>query len=334
MRWIALVVSSWCWFGGVAEAQSTPTGRVFASFVRTCTAQAGAGAAHTCACVATAVLDRCASSATTEAALNACVVQNEPAVTQSVLPTCQRYGAIRLGPGVPVLEARPSPLARQGVEVLSDLEVWTSFFNGCSQAEPALAYSCGCFATALVSACVPNGSAAAPSVDACMQDVQPDLERMAAQCGADGAIHVRASGAQVPTTAAPPTDPDAVRICGQLDGGEFTVPAQRAACEALTATLVSADVDAFLAVATTATTRVRLYGRANSNAAAVRARIEREGGLHDLLGAQSATMYMTPSAHLVVYSGDIVDRPAPEASFRWRTETSSWELESISVPRR
>jgi hypothetical protein len=67
----------------------------------------------------------------------------------------------------------------------------------------------------------------------------------------------------------------------------------------------------------------------------VRARVRREGGLRRLLGGRNASASLLGNEDnplLVLFSNDIVDRAAPEASFRWDAMNGQWELISLQDP--
>ncbi len=340
MRWVAigLAMASLAWVSG-ARAQAHPQAQVYRQIVEGCMGEAGAEAAYTCACTAVAMVERCeASGARTAGAMLACVQQNEAAWAHPIVATCRAYGALRLGARVPAPAARPSPPVRDpSTPTMTDVQIWNAFYGGCVREDGGVAYACGCFATATVAACAPSGSAAATFVESCVQSVAPTIERLAPSCSAAGSLHYQPAAAAPAQAAAPaaPTplgaNPDARRICG---GANFAEPDMRAACERVLATVVGDDVDSFLS-AIPRGARIRLFGQARAPAAAVRARIQREGGLVRLLGGQSASADVVGDADsplLLVYSNDIVDRPAPEASFRWDAMNGSWELISIQEP--
>lgn len=341
MRWfsIGLVMASVGWVSG-ADAQAHPQAQVYRQIVEGCMGEAGADAAYTCACTAVAMVERCeATGARTAGALLACVQRNEATWAHGIVATCRAYGALRLGARVPAPARQPSPPVRDpSVPTMTDVQIWNAFYGGCVREDGGVAYACGCFATATVAACAPSGSAAATFVDSCVQGVAPTIERLAPSCSAAGALRYEPAAAAPPAQAALPVAPaplaassDARRICG---GSTFVEPDMRDACERLLATVVDGDVDSFLSTIPRGA-RIRLFGQARAPAAAVRARIQREGGLVRLLGGRNASASVVGDADsplLLVSSNDIVDRPAPEASFRWDAMNGSWELISIQEP--
>lgn len=339
-RWLGGLVSLlWALVGAApAAAQVRSPLDVWNRFYAGCAQQPGQE--HLCACAGTELIRRCQALGVTEApALAQCLVTNEPAWNADVTRLCEHYGHLQLGPNVP--RPRPRPVSGTGPAVSRDT-LWSATFVSCRDASPAdgmRELGCACVATYSVEACAPQPQTPASYVEACGGTLGPEVERIFPQCRSFQALttptSATARAAPPPAPPLPTTEQSGSAVCDRL-AASLPDPEQRTACaDVIGAT--GGSPDEFVSLVPRGGSVV-LFGRPTRDMNAVRARIRREGGMTEMIGREvdAAVVGDAGSPILVVWSGwresNIVDRPNPQATFRWDAANRRWDLVTLGNP--